>query len=82
MPVENLAGKIGPVTGVVRPGRVGEVMLRVGNRVEAYYAVPYDGEEIIDRGGKCIVVESHPQLSRTVYVTAMPGGDPIEGEVT
>jgi hypothetical protein len=41
--------------------------------------VPYDGEEIIDRGGKCIVVESHPQLSRTVYVTAMPGGEPIEG---
>ena len=79
MPVENLAGKIGPVTGVVRPGHVGEVMLRVGDRVEAYYAVPYDGEEIIDRGGKCIVVESHPQLSRTVYVTAMPGGEPIEG---
>ena len=79
MPVENLAGKIGPVTGVVRPGHVGEVMLRVGDRVEAYYAVPYDGEEIIDRGGKCIVVESHPQLSRTVYVTAMPGGEPTEG---
>jgi hypothetical protein len=79
VPVENLAGKIGPVTGVVRPGHVGEVMLRVGDRVEAYYAVPYDGEEIIDRGGKCIVVESHPQLSRTVYVTAMPGGEPIEG---
>ncbi len=82
MPIEDLAGKVGPVSGTVRPGHLGEVMLRVGNRVEAYYAMPYDGEETIDRGGRCVVVESHPQLSRTVYVAALPASDPIEGELT
>ncbi|WP_026910341.1 hypothetical protein [Patulibacter minatonensis] len=68
-----LAGKIGRVTGPVRTGRLGEVMLAVGDRVEAYYAVAYDGEESIERGAECVVVEPHPQLSRTVLVTAYPG---------
>jgi hypothetical protein len=72
MTSEGLAGKTGRLTGAVRPGRIGEVMLAVGNRVEAYYAVAYDGEETIERGAECVVVESHPSLSRTVLVTALP----------
>lgn len=70
-----LTGKIGRVTGGVRPGRIGEVMLAVGNRVEAYYAVAYDGEETILTGAECVVVEPHPSLSRTVLVTALPSSD-------
>ena len=75
---EGLDGKLGRVTGTVRPGRIGEVMLAVGNRVEAYYALAYDGTETIDRGTECIVVDVHPELSRTVLVTAMPANDPTE----
>jgi hypothetical protein len=72
MTSEGLAGKTGRLSGAVRPGRIGEVMLAVGNRVEAYYAVAYDGEETIERGAECVVVESHPSLSRTELVTALP----------
>jgi hypothetical protein len=75
---EGLDGKLGRVTGTVRPGHIGEVMLAVGNRVEAYYALPYDGAETIERGAECVVVETHPKLSRTVLVTAMPADDPTD----
>ncbi len=80
MTSEGLDGKLGRVTGTVRPVHIGEVMLAVGNRVEAYYAVPFDGAETIDRGVECVVVETHPELSRTVFVTAMPGNDLIDQE--
>lgn len=53
-------------------------MLAVGNRLEAYYALPYDGNEIIDRGAECVVVQTHPNLSRTVFVTAMPAHEPVD----
>lgn len=69
---EQLQGAMGRVTGAVRPGHVGEVMLAVGNRVEAYYALPFDGEESIERNAECVVVANHPSQSRTVYVTALP----------
>jgi len=72
MPDADLEGKTGRITGAVRPGRMGEVMLEVGNRVEAYYAVAYDGQETIERDAECVVVEGHPSLSRTVLVTALP----------
>jgi hypothetical protein len=72
MTSDGLDGKTGRLTGAVRPGRIGEVMLAVGNRVEAYYAVAYDGAETIERGAECVVVEAHPSLSRTVLVTALP----------
>jgi hypothetical protein len=75
---EGLDGKLGRVSGTVRPGHIGEVILAVGNRVEAYYALPYDGSETIDRGTECIVIQTHPQLSRTVLVTAMPAAEPID----
>jgi len=77
---EGLDGKLGRVTGTARPGHIGEVMLAVGNRVEAYYAVPFDRAETIDRGVECVVVATHPKLSRTVLVTAKPGHDPIDQE--
>ncbi|WP_022930685.1 hypothetical protein [Patulibacter americanus] len=73
---EPSAGSIGRVTGAVRPGRIGEAMLAVGDRVEAYYAVPFDGLETIDRGAECVVVEHHPSLARTVLVTALPTSAP------
>jgi hypothetical protein len=35
----DLAGLTGRLSGAVRPGRIGDVMLAVGDRVEAHYAV-------------------------------------------
>jgi hypothetical protein len=72
MTPDDLAGLTGRLSGAVRPGRIGEVMLAVGGRVEAHYAVAYDGTETIERNAECVVVESHPSLSRTVLVTALP----------
>jgi hypothetical protein len=72
---KNLIGKRGRVTGMVRPGRFGEVMLAVGHGVEAFYAIAYDGTETIARNAECVVVAVDPSQSRTVLVTAMPACD-------
>jgi len=52
---ENIVGKRGQVSGTVRPGHYGEVMLHAHGGVEAYYAKPYDGQETIPVGSECIV---------------------------
>ena len=68
-----MTGMIGTVTGTVRPGTIGEVMIAVRGGVEAFYAVPFDGEEVIPIGARCAVVDYRPrEASRTVYVTALP----------
>jgi hypothetical protein len=67
-----MIGRVGRVTGTVRPGNVGEVMIRVRGGIEAFYAEPYDGEETISPGEQCVVVHYSESRSRTVLVTAMP----------
>jgi hypothetical protein len=68
-----MTGMVGTVTGTVRPGTLGEVMLAIRGGVEAFYAMPFDGEEVIPVGARCAVVDYRPhEASRTVFVTAMP----------
>lgn len=70
---DSMTGLVGTVTGTVRPGSLGEVMVAIRGGTEAFYALPYDGEEVIPVGARCAVVDYRPdEASRTVYVTAMP----------
>ncbi|MDO8187858.1 hypothetical protein Q5424_11835 [Conexibacter sp. JD483] len=70
---DSMTGMVGTVTGTVRPGTLGEVMIAIRGGVEAFYALPFDGEEVIPAGARCAVVDYRPQeASRTVYVTALP----------
>ena len=62
-----LIGKVGRVTGSIEPGRLGEIMLPVRGGVEAFYAYPADGEEILAPGTRVVVVDYEPP--RTVTVT-------------
>lgn len=68
-----MIGLVGTVTGTVRPGAIGEVMVAIRGGTEAFYAEPFDGEEVIPVGARCAVVDYRPhEASRTVFVTAMP----------
>ncbi len=71
MAISSLIGKIGRVTGQVAPGITGEVTLSVRGGSEAFFAHPYDGQEVILKGIQVLVVESAEP--RTVYVTAFTG---------
>jgi hypothetical protein len=64
-----MVGKIGRVTGVVAPGRLGEVMVPVRGGTEAFHAYASDGDDTIAVGARVVVVEYFPP--RTVVVTAM-----------
>jgi hypothetical protein len=64
-----MVGKIGRVTGVVAPGRLGEVMVPVRGGTEAFHAYASDGDETIALGARVVVVEYFPP--RTVVVSAM-----------
>jgi hypothetical protein len=66
-----IIGKVGRVTGRVAPGTIGEVMIPVRGGVEAFYAHPADGEEVIDNGARAVVVDYEPP--RTVTVTLFTG---------
>jgi hypothetical protein len=76
---DQMIGMVGRVTGRVRPGHIGEVMLAVRGGIEAFYAEPYDGQESIAEGAECVVVDYRPSRSRTVLVTAMPKPQDAEG---
>jgi hypothetical protein len=67
-----LIGKQGLVTGTVRPGSFGEVMLPVGNRLEAFYAMPFDDQEVITIDQEVVVIALDPVHARTLLVSAMP----------
>ena len=62
-------GKIGRVTGTIRPGLLGEVMLPVRGGTEAFNAYAADTDDIISVGSRIVVVEYHPP--RTVVVAKM-----------
>ncbi len=64
-----VVGKIGRVTGAIKPGKVGEVMVSVRGGSEAFLA-RCDGGVDIPAGSRVVVVEYHPP--RTVIVEAAP----------
>ena len=68
---QSVIGKVGRVTGRVAPGTIGEVMLPVRGGAESFFALPADGKETIEPGGRAVVVDYEPP--RTVTVTAYPG---------
>lgn len=67
---DQIVGRIGRVTGTIRPDHFGEVMLALAGGTEAYYAKPFDEVETIAVGHDCIVMEYLPP--RLVLVTAVP----------
>jgi hypothetical protein len=62
-----MIGKVGRVTGSVKPGHLGEVMVAVRGGSEAFHAYSSDPEEEIGLGTRVVVVEYFPP--RTVVVT-------------
>jgi hypothetical protein len=64
-----VVGKIGRVTGTIRPGKLGEVMIPVRGGSEAFLARS-DGGNDIPAGARVVVVEYHPP--RTVIIEAVP----------
>lgn len=52
----NPVGKVGRVTGTVRPGGVGEVLLPFGGGSNTFLAYPHDGESTIPVGRTVVVV--------------------------
>jgi hypothetical protein len=64
-----MIGKIGRVTGLIGPDRLGEVMIPVRGGTEAFNAYAADTDSTITTGSRVVVVEYHPP--RTVVVTPM-----------
>jgi hypothetical protein len=64
-----MVGKIGRVTGSIRPGVLGEVMVSVRGGTEAFNAYAADADDVIATGTRVVVVEYFPP--RTVVVTKM-----------
>ena len=65
------------LNGAIRPGRAGEVLVRVRGGVEAYLAHDADGGAIAADEEVVVVDRVGP---RTVLVTRMPTADPNESE--
>lgn len=68
---DSMTGMVGTVTGTVRPGTLGEVMLAIRGGVEAFYAGPYDGEEVIPVGAGAAAAAPD---------ATSPVADPADGE--
>ncbi len=66
---DRMIGKMGRVTGRIRPGSVGEVMVPVRGGTEHFHAYAAESGEEIPPGQSIVVVEYHPP--RTVVVTRM-----------
>lgn len=64
---EHITGSTGRVSSTVKPGAVGEVLLRIRGGVEPYDAFAYTSGEHIAVGEQVIVMEY--SAPRTVYVT-------------
>ncbi|MBV2357127.1 hypothetical protein KUM39_22580 [Streptomyces sp. J2-1] len=64
-----MVGLMGRVSGVVGPGLVGEVMVRVRGGAEHFLAYAAESGVRIERGTVVMVVEY--LAPRTVYVTAV-----------
>ena len=63
---DEVVGKVGRVTGMVGPGRVGEIMLAVRGGSEHFHAYPVDRDATLSVGTRVVVIEYHPP--RTVIV--------------
>jgi hypothetical protein len=66
---QQMFGKIGRVTGTIKPGAIGEVMVPVRGGSEAFHAYASKDGETIAMGTRVVVVEYFPP--RTVVVTPM-----------
>ncbi|RLV01386.1 hypothetical protein CTZ27_12870 [Streptomyces griseocarneus] len=66
-----MVGEQGRVTGVIGPGLVGEVIVRVRGGAEAFLAYAMEPGERFEKGTVVVIVEY--QAPRTVYVTAAYG---------
>jgi hypothetical protein len=68
-------GLVGRISrqGAVRPGRTGEVLLRIRGGLESYLARDADGGAI-EAGAEVVVVEYEPP--RVVIVTRLPDAGP------
>jgi hypothetical protein len=64
---DQMIGRVGRVTGVIGPGRLGEVMVPVRGGSEAFNAYCTDPEVTISKGTRVVVVEYFPP--RTVVVS-------------
>ena len=64
---DELAGKVGRVTGTIAPGAIGEVMIAIRGGTEAFQAYAVDRAVTLARGSRVVVVEYYPP--RTVVVT-------------
>jgi membrane protein implicated in regulation of membrane protease activity len=64
---QTMIGKVGRVTGTIKPGRLGEVMVSIRGGSEAFNAYAADGEDTISIGTRVVVVEYFPP--RTVVVS-------------
>jgi hypothetical protein len=64
---QEMIGLIGRVTGVVSPGRLGEVMIAVRGGSEAFHAYASEPAATIPKGARVVVVEYFPP--RTVVVS-------------
>jgi hypothetical protein len=62
-----MIGKVGRVTGSIKPGHIGEVMVEVRGGSEAFNAYSSDPEESLNPGVRVVVVEYFPP--RTVVVS-------------
>ena len=64
---QQMIGRVGRVTGVIGPGRLGEVMIAVRGGSEAFNAYSSDPAETIGKGIRVVVIEYFPP--RTVVVS-------------
>jgi hypothetical protein len=64
---QEMIGRVGRVTGLIGPGRLGEIMVAVRGGSEAFNAYSADPEETIGKGTRVVVVEYFPP--RTVVVS-------------
>jgi hypothetical protein len=64
---QEMIGRVGRVTGLITPGRLGEVMVPVRGGSEAFNAYGSDPQETIAKGTRIVVVEYFPP--RTVVVS-------------
>ncbi|HQD22397.1 hypothetical protein [Propioniciclava tarda] len=76
----HLVGKVGRVTGTIRPGGVGEVELPFGGGSNTYLAYPYDGETTIGVGKSVEVVAFTPPSSVHVRELNRAPGVRYEGD--
>ena len=64
-------GKVGRVTGRIKPGEIGEVMLPIRGGSEAFNAYASEADEVIEVGSRVIVIDFDPP--RAVYVSRFSG---------